>query len=85
MCAVHLIRCIIRIWRKNQDKESDIFTDENNYLKSTNRNIAVLRGLASYWVRSIWYESKVQSDLNLNARMRTEMDLNECEHFLKAH
>ena len=22
-------------------------------------------------------------DLNVNARMRTEIDLNECEHFLK--
>ena len=28
-------------------------------------------------------KSKVKSDLNVNPRMRTEIDLNECEHFLK--
>ena len=27
----------------------------------------------------------VKSDLNVNAQMRTEIDLNECEHFLKAN
>ena len=32
-------------------------------------------------VRSI----QVKSDLNVNARMRTEIDLNKREHFLKAN
>ena len=26
-----------------------------------------------------------EGTLNVNARMRTEIDLNECEHFLKAN
>ena len=30
-------------------------------------------------------EYQLKSDLNVNARMRTEIDLNECEHFLKAN
>ena len=28
---------------------------------------------------------QVKSDLNVNARMRTEIDLNECVHFVKAN
>ena len=36
-------------------------------------------------VRSIWDRPKWKSDLNVNARMRTEIDLNDCEHVLKAN
>ena len=34
---------------------------------------------------SEWSFTQVQSDLNVNAQMRTKIDLNECEHFLKAN
>ena len=32
------------------------------------------------WVRSVWDQS-VKSDLNVNGRIPTDIDLNECEHF----
>ena len=49
------------------------------------RNTGAVHTCSELGMRSIWDRSKSKAIWNVNVRMRTEIDLNECEHFLKTN